>query len=297
MLRVVLISSLLLLSAGALGQSATQLALKHYQNKELREAQEKIDSAITLKKEKKEAYTWQVRGFIYKDLFKATEEPERSKNRKKAIGSFKKAIEKGAEERVKKACQKGLKYMAQTYYNDAMKRLDTSRIEKPVQLYERYISLMKESGKAEKDLKKDIIGFKNSLGVVYMSLYEKQRGHDKESFEKAIDAFGEVLRLDSSNYLANYNSGILYYNWGVQIAQKVDPTQMDVDLKKVKKMQKRSTQKFKKALPYMKKAHEQRPKRLETLEGLSGIYYSLNEDEKSKHYKELKKKIIKERKH
>ncbi|MFB6257187.1 MAG: tetratricopeptide repeat protein [Flavobacteriales bacterium] len=279
-----------------MGQTITDIATKHYQNQELKKARKLIDSAITIEKHKKDPYTWQLRGYIYKELFKNSEEPQRSEHREKGISSFKKALNKGAEGRIKNASRKGLIYLGQSCYNDAMKRLDTSSTKGPIQLYERYISVMKRIGKDSSALKKDMIGFYNSLGVVYMSIYESEREHDQETFDRAIETFGKVLDMDSSNYLANYNSGIMYYNRGVQIAQKIDPSNMSVQLKKVKKLQKKSTKKFKDALPYMKEAHEQRPKRLETLEGLSGIYYSLNEEKKSQHYKDLKKKIIKQRK-
>jgi tetratricopeptide (TPR) repeat protein len=176
-----------------------------------------------------------------------------------------------------------------------MKRLDTSRIEGPVELFERSISLMKRSGMGEKELRNDKLAFYKRLGTTYMTLYESHRGHDEKDFRNAIDAFGKVLEIDSSNYLANYNTGILYYNRGVQIAQKADPAKMEVELRKVKELQKKSTKVFKKALPYMKEAHEQRPDRIETLEGLSGIYYSLNEDEKVERYKKRKQKILQEK--
>ncbi len=177
-----------------------------------------------------------------------------------------------------------------------MRKLDTSNIERPVKLFEKYVSLMKKLGKDERDLENDIINFRNNLGVVYMTLYDSYQGHRQKPFDNAIEAFGRVLELDSSNYLANYNTGILYYNWGVTISQKVDPSQMSVELGKVKEMQNKAAKRFQKALPYMKEAHQQRPKRLETLEGLSGIYYSLNEDEKSEQYEKKKKEILKERK-
>ena len=296
MLRRVIISLLfLLLSLSGMAQSVTNKAIRHYQNDKLKEAERLIDSAITLEKEKQDPYTWQVRGFVYKSLFKKSEGKTRDKHRDVAIEAFQKALEKGAEGRVKDASRKSLTYMARSTYNDAMKRLDTSRTEGPFELYERYLSLMDELGVSEQELKKDRISFLNRLGTTYMTLYESKRGHDQTDFGNAIDAFGKVLAIDSSNYLANYNTGILYYNRGVQIAQKADPGKMEVELKKVKELQKKSTKVFKKALPFMKAAHEQRPKRIETLEGLSGIYYSLNEDEKVERYRKKKKKILKEK--
>lgn len=295
MLRLGFISFLLfILSMDVEGQPVTNEAVRHYQDKELKKAKSLIDSAITLDSEKEDPYTWQVRGFIYKDLFKQSEAPKRSKYRKEAISAYKSALDRGAEGRVKKMSRKGLVYMAESSYNEAMRSLDTNEYERPIGLYERYVSLMKYLGRDRAELKKDMIQFYNRLGTIYMSICESNRDHDEEEFERTIDAFGKVLELDSSNYLANYNTGIMYYNRGVKIAQRIDPGNMDVELKKVKELQERSTKIFKKALPYMKEAHEQRPERIETLEGLSGIYYSLNEEEKSERYKKMKKELIEE---
>lgn len=295
MLRAGLISLILILfiSVGA-AQEVTNKAIRHYQNQELQKAKRLIDSAITIEGEKEDPYTWQARGFIYKDLFKKSEGNTREENRKEAIEAYRSSLEREPEEKVKKACRKGLNYMANSSFNDAMKRLDTNRIERPVELFELYLSIMEDLGKGDGELKEDKIQFYNRLGSTYMALYEGERGHDEEDFQNAIDAFGKVLANDSSNYLANYNTGILYYNRGVQIAQEVNPGKMEVELKKMKELQKKSAEFFQKALPYMKKAHQQKPERIETLEGLAGIYYSLHEDEKSEKYKKKKQEILQE---
>lgn len=298
MLRGLYISLLLLfLASGVMGQAVTQKALRHYKGGELEKARTLIDSAVTLEEEKADPYTWQGRGFIYKDLFKAaSEESERAELRREALDAYEMAIEKGAEGKMKANCRKGMRYLAQTYYNDAMGLMDTTHYSRAIQYFEQYIEISKALGDTEEDLKKDRKSFFNNLGGIYMTIYEEKKEHDKEFFERTLNTFDKVLEMDSSNYLANYNTGIMYYNRGVQISKKVDPVQMDVELDKVKKLQKKSTKNFRKALPYMKEAHEQRPRRLETLEGLHGIYYSLNEDEKSERYKELKEKVAKEKK-
>ncbi len=294
--RINILLVLLLLTLGALGQSVTRKAAAHYQEGELEKARHLIDSAITLDAEKEQAYTWHIRGFIYKELLKQAQGDKRYAYLDSSIVSFKKCLNKGAEGDVKKNSKNALNFFANRYfYNQAMKLLDTSNYERPIELFNRYIDLSKDIGRTDKELRNDRIGFYNNLGVVYMNLHEGKKEHDEALFNKAIEAFGKVLAIDSSNYLANYNTARMHYNRGVQIAQQLDPSRVDVNIAMVQKKQKQSTKHFKKALPYMKTAHEQRPKRLETLEGLSGIYYSLNDDERSKHYKQMKQKIIEER--
>jgi hypothetical protein len=61
---------------------------------------------------------------------------------------------------------------------------------------------------------------------------------------------------------------------------------VDEDLDKMMKVQDECVEIFKKAEPYMLKAESLDPRKIETLEGLSGIYFALNEPEKSNAYKE-----------
>ncbi len=288
----------MLLTLGAFGQSVTRKAAAHYQEGELQKARQLIDSAVTLEAEKKRAYTWHIRGFVYKDLLKNMKKQEERfyTYLDSSIISFRKALNKGAEGKVKKNSKSALNYLiGEHLYNRALRNLDTSNYKRPLKLFKRYVELSKELGQTKEDLRNDLIGFYNNLGVVYMNLHEGNKEHDKEVFNKALEAFGKVLAIDSSNYLANYNTARMHYNRGVQINQELISSRADVNIAMVQKKQKKSKEHFQKALPYMKAAHEQRPKRIETLEGLSGIYYSLNNDERSKYYKELKQKILKER--
>jgi hypothetical protein len=52
-------------------------------------------------------------------------------------------------------------------------------------------------------------------------------------------------------------------------------------------VQERVMELFTKALPYMLKAYELDPTRKTTLQGLSGIYFGLNDIEKSEYYQKL----------
>jgi ABC-type multidrug transport system ATPase subunit len=53
----------------------------------------------------------------------------------------------------------------------------------------------------------------------------------------------------------------------------------------IQDIQRVSRELFTRALPYMLKAYEMNPKRKETLLGLEGIYYSLQDNEKSEEYR------------
>ena len=101
--------------------------------------------------------------------------------------------------------------------------------------------------------------------------------------EKIEALYLEVLAMDSNNVSANYNLGILYYNQAVAIIEHMD---YDMALVKLYEIQEECINLFLKSLPYMRKAYELNPTRKETLIGLSGIYFSLNEIEMSEQYKQ-----------
>ena len=94
-----------------------------------------------------------------------------------------------------------------------------------------------------------------------------------------------VLQKDTGNYRANYNLATLYYNHGVYNIQQLG---VDNDLLSIELIQQVSKELFKRALPYMLKAHQMRPDRKETLLGLEGIYYSLQDDERSEEFRTVR---------
>jgi tetratricopeptide (TPR) repeat protein len=89
--------------------------------------------------------------------------------------------------------------------------------------------------------------------------------------------------MDPNNISANYNLGIIYYNEGVEIVNNMD---YSLDLFELNAVQDKIIELFKESLPYMTKAYELNPKRRETLIGLQGIYFSLNDIEKSEAFKQ-----------
>jgi len=121
------------------------------------------------------------------------------------------------------------------------------------------------------------------LALVYEKLSDKEKVKRSEYMEKARLNYTKVLELDPNNYRANYNLGIFYYNSAVAI---INDMPVDEDLEEMMKVQDECVEIFKKAEPYMLKAESLDPRKIETLEGLSGIYFALNEPEKSNAYKE-----------
>ena len=101
-----------------------------------------------------------------------------------------------------------------------------------------------------------------------------------------------MLILEPNNISANYNMGIIYYNQAVSlIMNKLD---YDFDLATLNDIQDEALNWFKKSLPYMEKAYQLNPRRKETLIGLSGIYYSLHDNDKSQQFQKLSQDLDKQ---
>ena len=101
-------------------------------------------------------------------------------------------------------------------------------------------------------------------------------------------SYNKVLAIDPNNISANYNMGILYYNQAVHLINQSD---YDLDIVALNDVQDNSINLFKSSLPFMEKAYSLDPNRRETLLGLSGIYFSLNEKEKSNEFKQKLEQI------
>ena len=105
-----------------------------------------------------------------------------------------------------------------------------------------------------------------------------------EWFDKATRTYKDVLRLEPENYGANYNLATLYYNLGVYRIRAINA---DDEIPTIEEIQKVARELFNEALPYMLKAHDMNPTRRETLLGLEGIYYSLQDESNSERFRQL----------
>lgn len=253
-------------------------ALRYYQAGSLDTARMLIDSASMNPETAKEASTWYYRGYIYKDLYNQRQKADKqSPYRLEAVRSFMKQTELDTGKTLKDNVLKNINYVATTIYNDAATSINISEYPIAITNFDKYKEIIRKIDSTRKfnDLE---IQLHSALGSIYMQIYENDREKNKAFFDKSRNSFLFVIELDSNNYTANYNMGILYYNEAVNIIKALD---YDLDLITLELIQEETVELFKKALPYMLKARDLNPKRKETLIGLSGIYFSLNELEKS----------------
>lgn len=258
-----------------------------YRDGDLAKAKQLLDKAV-----KSEAFSampeaWVLRGFVYKDLYKAEQGVTQSDQlRDEALASLYLGNQADASGQYRFNVMQAFDYLTRTMNNDAARALNSQDHERGLAMYAKYkeATLRMEP---KTDFTARDIEFYNALGTVY----SKNHRHDREDtvwFNKAVTAFRRVLDVDPENYGANFNLATLYYNVGVA---KIKAISADNDIPSLKQIQEVSREIFRQALPYMKKAHDLNPKRKETILGLESIHYSLQDVEKSDHYRHLYEEI------
>lgn len=102
--------------------------------------------------------------------------------------------------------------------------------------------------------------------------------------ENAMASYNEALRLNPDYFDANYNTGALYFNIGVEINNSANE---ELDDEKAAAIQEEANLKFKKALPYLEKARRLKPSDKNTLKSLKQLYARLGDAAKYKEINEL----------
>lgn len=233
--------------------------------------------------------TWYFRGFIYKELYKAKEDADpRSKLREKALNSCIKSIELDKNNEIKADVLKTVKFLSAKFKNDAASALNNNKdYESGIYNYEMYKKALLMVDSTVNFTKQDI-EFYVVLGDVYAGLFEADMEKNKKFFALSKEAYEKALAVDSNDASANYHLARLYYNKALNMIKQTD---YDIEMISFENIIDESVNLFKTSLPYMKKAYELDPTNINTLEGLSGIYYSLKDEEQSLKYREQKKKI------
>lgn len=283
---------LVMLSAGVFAQPEGALRAYHlYKDGKLLEAREQIDEAVKGKKGADDHFSWLIRGFIYKDIYTQLDDKDPdSESRQKAIESLLTSMELDTKGEHSDNSYKALKYLATSYYNDAvlvMRELNMNTIDKAKDYYLRYKETMLKL-QPDFDFDEKDVEFYKALATANRKIYEEDRPNRREYLDKALDYYDIVLQIDPDNMGANYNVAVNLYNEGAWRIDEMDP---EAEIPDVVKVQAISIKNFEAALPYMKKAYELNPHREEILKGLWGIHLSLNDEEKATQFRrELEEK-------
>lgn len=263
---------LILITQAGLSQELTAKAHAMFKAGDYDSARVFIDQAIQTP-EKNNSQTWQLRGLIYRKL----ETPENIQYREVALESFVQARKTDSTGIYKDKINEYLYNTIVRYYNDAVTFLSENKFaesERSYLIYKEKYSTLIDSGK---DFKPQDIEYYNALGNGYSRQLGRLSGKDYEiTFTLSVNALSKVLAIDSMNYLANLNTAVLYYNRGADLVENPD---VNGSIEELIANIELSNQLFLMALPMMQKAYLLNPESPEVIEGLAGIYYSLNDNE------------------
>ena len=242
---------------------------------------------------------WFWDGYITKNLYKKSEKGNaKSPLRLEAIASIRKSKAFDTDSSELAPQRKAIiKYLSQTIYNDVVRSIAPSgsvgsvsdaSLDVAAENFQLYTELKKELT-PNVNLTKKEIQFNLVMGQNYMKKFESEGDRNRSYFEKAEKQFSAIIKLDSNHFKANYNIAILHYNDAVYIINNMD---YDADIDQLNENIELSSKMFLTALPYMIRAHHLDPNKKEALKGLSGIYWSLNEPERSELYKKEYEKMM-----
>lgn len=264
-------------------QSPLVEALRRYQSGDLAGARELIDRAVVAEAHSTDAEAWLLRGFVYKDVYKAKAgSVEGDRARDTALTSLHRCLQLDKDSTYSENAVQAYEYLSRSCFNEAAKALSDGDEVRAITLFDAYReSVLRKDPKA--DLRAREAEFANALGTLYTKRFNQDRTQT-EWFEKAISTYQGVIRIDPGNYGANYNLATLFYNMGVY---RIRELQAEADIITMQQVQEVAREYFQLALPFMLKAHDMNPSRKETLLGLEGIYYSLQDEMNSEKFRKL----------
>ena len=270
--RYIALLVLMVISTTGTSQQLTAKAHAMYTAKNYDSAQVYIDSAITTL-EKYNSQTWQLRGLIYRKL----ETPENLQYREVALTSFVTAKEIDTAGVYTEKINEYLYNTIIRYYNEAVTYLNEGKYVESERSYllfkDKYITLL-DPARVFDD---EDLEYYNALGAAYTRQLNQVSGKEYEIvFALAVNSLGKVLAIDSMNYQANLNTAVIYYNRGAALMEDAED---NLTIDQLMENIETSNNLFQHALPMMRRAYAINPESPDVIEGLAGIYYSLNDDE------------------
>lgn len=264
-------------------------ATAYLQKGELDSARMLINQVITQPQFQNDGNAWYLRGFIYKSIYNKWEKNDKhSSARLEALKSFEKSFKMDTSRATIQENKKNIKYLATTLYNDAVTSMDSLNYKLAIETFGQFREYYLLIDTSQSNIKQTDVKFLLALASVYTTIFEADKKGKMEFLALAKETYNKVLALDPNNISANFNMGILFYTQAINLINQLD---YGVDLRALNDAQDNSISLFRESLPFMEKAYMLNPERQETLYGLSGIYFSLNEIEKSNEFKQKLEKI------
>ncbi|MCA1761467.1 MAG: hypothetical protein ABR574_03825 [Cryomorphaceae bacterium] len=256
------------------------------------DASEMIDEVVITKNGKSSKVAWHIRGFIYKDLYIHVDNEDRnSKAREMAVESFKRSIRLDEAGTLEENNRKALRYLGISFFNDAsdiIEERDIYEIDRANDKYLVYKDIMlflyPDTALKDKDIEVYL-----ALSTAHRKIYESDRDENEEHYQKSLDYLKLVLEIDPKNWAANYSYSVSHYNRGAANLQKLANAEKLMDIYQI---QAESMRSIEIALPYMYKAYEIDPEKIEAIKGLKWIFFNLHQEEESEKYDKKLKDLI-----
>lgn len=291
------IAFLVMLASQALAQPVlpkTQAAQDMAQAGDLKAASLKITEALRDPAEANHAYPWYVKGYIHKRIYQEIEaESPLSENREIGLDALKTGLRLDTKREYAMMFEKAILFFALTYYNDAVKMIETGDInvvDKALRSYARHKELQRSIDPNADFAERDLELYKVVAGNLTI-LYHTDRDKNGSYYRSATDYYNIILEIAPDDYQANYNMAINHYNTGTHRLSKVN---YQTEIFELIVLQDECITLFRAALPFMLKAFSIKPERMETLKGLMAIHLALGEDAKAEFFKNEIERLVKE---
>lgn len=279
----------------AKGQNSdhTNEAVRQCENENWNAALTSIQQAMN-SEEVRQPHTWYVDGYIHKELYKRKETGQvHSTLRTRSVESLMKTIEMDNAGKDVKMAKLGLKYLASTYYNDALMLTQTFNFSEKNEAeiyFEKFCSLMKIA-EPRTGLLRFTKEFDRNMGQRFYQLWLENLNNTALP-QKVINSYNEVLRIDSTDSDAWYNISVVYYNQAVFKYRLLDSQTDMFDLITIQ--QECSDLISKKALPAMSKAYQLQPEKGEIVRGMMYINRALEREKDTEYFKQEVSRLIRE---
>lgn len=261
----------------------TVKAYEFYTQGEYELASKSIDQAVKETDGINDPLAWQIRAIIYFEMYSKVEGKSNvSESRIISLQSTLHSIELDENKDILDQNNLLLERLSKSYFNDAVIALNNLDADDPFfakNSFDEYIRIQKFVN-PDVDLSSKQIEFYRAQATAFGNLYLIDPVINEVFYNYTLESLGEVFQIDSMDYGANYNMGIYLFNEGVY---KIEAINSVIDIREIVIIEKTGIDLFKKAEPYMLRAHDLIP-REETLKGLKLIYRSLNDIDKYEYY-------------
>lgn len=262
-----------------------------YKTGQYDEAADAINKATESDKGRNNKIAWHIRGFIYKDLYLDNRKTEKGvEARDQAVTSFRESMKLDDDGNLEEQNRKALKVLAVSFFNDAseiIEKRDPDNIENANGNYNRYKSLIQflfpDSVMKDKDIE-----FYLAMSTAHRKIYESERVKYDAHWQISNDYLLKVLDMDPKNWPALYSYSVSHYNKGAYNLERLPDVTSIPDIYEI---QAESMRSIEMALPYMMKAYEVNPDKIEAVKGLKVIYFNLNQEKDSEQFRLREKEL------